>query len=73
MAIGLEINQPGTEATREALIQFSIATAEDGISLLVREKSTDKIVGSVSNKIQVQLYHVKSKLLNLTEISSGEA
>lgn len=54
VAIGLEINLPGNEVTRETLIQFSIDTAEDGISLLVREKATDKIVGSVSNKIQVQ-------------------
>ncbi len=52
-SIGLEINLPGTEASREALIRFSIETAEDGISLLVREKATDRIVGSVSNKIQV--------------------
>ncbi|XP_037029399.1 uncharacterized protein LOC119069449 [Bradysia coprophila] len=54
VAIGLELDLPGNEDAREALIRYSIDSAEDGISLLAREIATDTIVGSVTNKIQVK-------------------
>lgn len=53
VCIGYGIDLPGTEEIRNELSMLVMETTKDGISLLAREKSSDKIVGFSFNKLQV--------------------
>lgn len=53
MCIGYGINLPGTEEARKELSMLVKETTKDGVSLLAREISTNKIVGFSFNKLQV--------------------
>lgn len=53
VCIGYGINLPGTEDARNELSMLVKETTKDGVSLLAREISTDKIVGFSFNKLQV--------------------
>ncbi|KAJ6647032.1 hypothetical protein Bhyg_02250 [Pseudolycoriella hygida] len=54
VCIGYGINLSGTEEVRQELSTLVKETAKDGVSLLAREVSTDKIVGFSFNKLQLK-------------------
>lgn len=53
---GLEINLPENQQARDELTKLCLEVAKEGVSVIAREVATNRIVGVMFNKIQVNLY-----------------
>lgn len=64
VCIGTEINKPASTEARAELTHLFSEVVKDGVSLLAREVTTNRIVGIIFNKLQVTAYKNKKIQIN---------
>lgn len=71
---GCEINLPKNKQARDELTKLCLDVAKEGVSVLAREVATNRIVGIMFNKIQVNIHiapaHTHRNVINAAFLHS---